>query len=103
MNDPPPPLDYRTPDQRAPRDPDAPKRFAWGLIGGTAVSAVVYFAGWHWFPNVTFVLGFIITGAKALAFIGMPSSRGLGPGILASIPLGALIFFGTCAKAAFGP
>ena len=97
MSQPPPiPLEYRSRGGPPSRDPDAPKWFAWGFMGGMAVSAAVYFAGWGWFPNQTFVVGMVIAAVKALAFLFMTARRGLGLGILASIPVGLMIFLGSC-------
>src|SRR5260370_42617149 len=94
------PLDYRGPGEPRPRDPNAPKRFAAGLFGGIGVPALVYFAGWSWFPHGTIGLGIGIAGAKfiiGLALTLIPRRRALGAGILASLPIGLIIFCGSAA------
>ena len=94
------PLEYRGPGEPRPRDPNAPKRFAAALFGGIALSAIAYFAGWSLFPNGTIPLGIAIALLKfgfGLAYVLIPGRRPIGAGLLASLPIGFGIFWGSCA------
>lgn len=98
-------LDYQPPFAgTAP--PKSNLRFLWlflaGLIGGSAVSAVAWIGGWESMNNDSQlqVLVWIIPGTKIIVgtlFCCIRGWRGLGAGLLVSIALGFLIFFGTCA------
>src|SRR5438105_2469620 len=99
MTQPPPvPLEYRGPSEPRPRDPNAPRRFAAGLFGGTGVSALAYFSGWALFPSGTIQLGIAIALVKfgvGLACLLMTGRRAFGAGLLTSLPIGFLIFWGS--------
>jgi hypothetical protein len=85
--------------------PPAPsgRRFLWlfliGALGGAAVSAVAWIAGWNLINgNAGFVV-FVVPALKLAAAIPLLCFRrwrGLGAGLMVSIALGFLIFFGTC-------
>src|SRR5260221_8338550 len=94
------PLDYRAPS--APRSPQERKqiwpRFFAGLILGTAVSAIIWVAGFDRLVNHGSGLAlFLVPGVKLTAGIWtfcMRGWRSFGAGMLISIALGFLIFFG---------
>ena len=101
---PPPPLNYassRMPGRSGPV-------LSWpmvcvGLLAGTGVSFALWTAGWDWFNrhgdsmvgaiiaivSVKFVVGVV------LLFLGV-KPRGLGLGLILSLVLGFLVFFGNC-------
>ncbi len=75
-------------------------RFFWGLGLGALVSTLVYFGGWHWMDtHHTDWLIWSVPLAKLLVGITCVCIRGyrpFGAGVLVSIALGVLIFFGAC-------
>ena len=76
-------------------------RFFIGLIAGTAVSAVVWLIGFQT-PDSAFGSGAVlilptIKIVGGIACLCFPGWRSLGAGILVSLALGFLIFFGMCA------
>jgi len=94
-------IDYRRPD---PRNSGPGKttfqRFVLGIVGGVAVSGMVYLLGW----NATFNQGgipiIVVASLKVVACIVLLFFRGwrsLGLGLLTSIPIVVLIFLGVCA------
>jgi hypothetical protein len=103
-------LDYLNPkpsDQGPPPSFDD-RRFLVGLGGGVAASALIWFSFFPYFDtNPQSPTGFLVYSllvvpvAKiflAIVLIKGPSSwRSSGFGLLLSIPVGALIFFGACA------
>ena len=103
MNDAPIPLEYRSPAEPPQRDPNAPKRFMWGLFGGMGVSAVAYFGGAMVLDRRSGVIlgvGLVIAVLKLIVGLTMVFLHGLrafGAGVLTSLPIGFMIFFGACA------
>jgi hypothetical protein len=99
-----PTLSYQQPGamRPAPQDPGGLSfllQFLIGALGGAAVSAVAWIAGWKFINGNAGVVVFIVPGVKLVAGITLlclPRWRGLGAGIMVSIALGFLIFFGTC-------
>src|SRR5947207_1555269 len=93
--------DTGTPPSIPPRKSAAPQ-LLWGLGIGSAVSAIVWLAGW----NALFATGrsadwllVAIPGGKIVAGIACvvtPRWRSFGIGLLLSIAVGFLIFFGAC-------
>jgi len=107
----PPTLDYRQPDKRKPRppdqwqdDPDNVGNFFVGLFLSLGVSALIWIPGGAYFfkhgddaLSVIICLG-VLKLLTAFAFIFFVRRfRGLGIGILVSLPLSGLIIFGVCA------
>lgn len=102
----PPRLEYQRPNTYVM--PDRGPLFAgWkvlvGLMVGTMISVLIWIPGFDWI-NARFGLGAIcIVGAVkflsgfVMLFLG-PKYRGFGLGLIISLPLGGLIFFGTCAS-----
>jgi hypothetical protein len=95
--------DYSTP--RAGPPPVPPGRiilqFFAGLLGGGAISAVVWILGFNAVtgPGNGGLLLLIVPGVKlaiGITFLCIRGWRMLGGGILLSIALGFLIFFFTC-------
>jgi hypothetical protein len=75
-------------------------RFFAALAIGAAVSAIAWIMGWNVVDKQVAALIFIIPGIKVAASIAFFTQRGwrsAGAGLLTSIPIGALIFFGSCA------
>jgi hypothetical protein len=75
-------------------------RFFAGLILGAVVSAIIWFAGWNLLDKGNGSILLIVPGAKlvvGIVFICIRGWRSFGAGILVSIALGVLIFFGACA------
>jgi hypothetical protein len=79
------------------------RRFLLGLVIGTAFSALVWPLAWkvlgvnfldssHW---IWWVAG--VKAAAAITFLAVRGWRGMGLGLLCSLPIGFLIFFGVCA------
>jgi len=97
-------LAYQQPGAMRPADPSSGGRrflrlFLIGAIGGAAVSAAAWIGGWEAINGNAGFLLFIVPGIKLAA--GIPllcfrKWRGLGAGLMVSIALGFLIFFGTC-------
>lgn len=112
MDQPPPiPLDYCGPGNPEPRGPNAPKQFAVGLFGGIAVSALVYLGGMGLMRSdgSIFLLVLYLAPLIGVAKLGVAVScvlirprRALGVGIITSIPVGFMIFFGACKTLASG-
>ena len=93
-------LDYRGKPDPAPRDPDAGKHFAQGLFGGIAVSALVYFSAGSINRDSIILFGLIIAAIKfitGIACVCIRRRRAFGLGVLTSLPVGFMIFFGACA------
>src|SRR6478735_8938322 len=96
-----PPLDYS--DGRFPPPPPDPQRrrqlYVTALVTGSLVSLVVWPAvahsqgSWALYAILALPLIKLIAG---VVFAVMPEWRTLGAGILTSIGVGFLIFFGTC-------
>jgi hypothetical protein len=103
MNEPPIPLEYRGPAEPPPRDPNAPRRFMWGLFGGMGVSAVAYFGGAVVLDKrsgAIIAVGLVIAVLKlivGLTMVFLDGLRAFGAGVLTSLPIGFMIFFGACA------
>ena len=98
------PLEYGPPGvrSRAPQGGNALLRYLSGLAVGAAVSLVAWGLGWNRFvgnaSDATMML-FAVPGAKlvgAIVCMFFPGWRGFGAGLLSSIALGVLIFFGSC-------
>lgn len=102
-------LDYRNPkpSNERPIPSFDGGRFLLGLGVGVAASAVIWLS---FFPYVRAypqspidspeIVLFAVPGAKILltmALLNLPAWRSCGIGLLLSIPVGALIFFGACA------
>jgi hypothetical protein len=81
------------------------RRFFLGLGAGVAVSAVVWILGWKPLTGVGGGAGMVVAlllipGSKlagGIVCLCLRPWRMMGAGILVSIALGALIFFGVCA------
>src|SRR4051812_13133023 len=102
----PPPL---RPDIFPPGAPPPPgrssgssKQLLWGLLLGSAVSAIIWVAGWNLLMGTgrsADYLLLVVPGVKVLAGLAcltVRSVRSFGVGILLSIAVGFLIFFGSC-------
>jgi len=92
---------YVPPYGRTPRDGRPMTGLLIGLVAGAAVSALVWGAGWHRIvegPNSTTWLVAIPLAKIILAvgLIALPRTRAAGLGLLISIALGFMIFFGSC-------
>jgi hypothetical protein len=91
------PLEYRAPDQQA--IVGWPHLYVLGLAGGTVLSFLVYKSSFH--EGILLLAGFTMLLLKFFFSIGLimfaPRWRRLGLGLLTSLPLGFLIFFGICA------
>jgi len=87
----PPPLDY-----------SPLKRFFLGILLGTGVSGIAYFGGMSLFNDngdTIFMVCLSILAIKFIAFITcmfLSGWRTFGMGLLVSIALGFMIFFGVC-------
>jgi len=103
MSQQPPPLNYAPPNVTPPQP--AGRYLVWGLIIGSAMSAIMWIAGWN--PLVEGGNGvalYIVPGTKLVVAITLICLRGpgrrparmFGVGILLSIAVGFLIFFGSC-------
>ena len=94
------PLEYRGPADPAPRDPNTGRHFSQGLFGGIAVSAMAYFGGALSHDAFVFLfIGVIIAVVKiALGITGVciRRRRAFGAGVLTSLPVGFMIFYGAC-------
>lgn len=104
MSQQPPPLDYAQPNN-APAQRGTGRYLIWGLLIGSAVSAIAWIAGWDALLNHdTPVALFVIPGVKLAVAISLICLRGpqrrparmFGVGVLLSIAAGFLIFFGSC-------
>ena len=98
----PPPLDYATGRYPPPPefDPQRRKRlYRIGLFVGSLVSLVIWplvahsQGSWALYALLAVPLAKLVTGVVLAV---MPQWRTLGAGILTSIGVGFLIFFGTC-------
>lgn len=98
-----PPLDYRSepPPPPSPWRASPAIRLLAGFLTGTALSAAVWTGGWT--PLVQRGSGdilWIVPAVKVLASVVclcIPGWRSFGAGVLASLAIGFLIFFVTCA------
>jgi hypothetical protein len=101
---PPIPLDYR--NRKLPNRPSgsgwstAAKFFA-GFVSGCLISGVVWPLGWHYITEGQGGwLGYAVPVVKisaAIAFLSTRDWRAAGAGVLVSLAVGFMIFFGTCA------
>ncbi len=77
-------------------------RFFIALLIGTAISAITWIAGWQTFDRGgDGYLILLIPGIKlatAIPLLIQRRWRAAGAGLLTSVPIGALIFFGSCAS-----
>src|SRR4051812_37646706 len=99
---PPDPLNYAPPQPPPippPRQP--PRQFLLGFLGGIAISLIAWGLGWETIDKTAFgflifwgVIGFKLIGGITL--VCFPIRRLIGIGLLVSLPVGALIFFGSC-------
>ena len=99
---PPVPLEYRGPADPAPRDPETTKHFMQGLFGGIAVSALAYVGGALTHDAiVVLVIGVLVALVKVgfgITGVCIRSRRAFGVGVLTSLLVGFMIFFGVCAS-----
>jgi hypothetical protein len=102
----PPPL---VPNYLPPLPPALPPRgyplleFLGGAAAGTIVSAVTWIITFYADKTGSSILIFlvlipVVKVAMSITFLCLHRWRMLGAGILVSLPLGALIFFGVCAS-----
>ena len=79
------------------------RRFIFGLITGTAVSGIVWPVLLNAHGGSQQMAMIVLCGVPlakitaACVIIAFPKMRGFGIGLLVSLPLGFLIFFGVCA------
>jgi hypothetical protein len=103
----PPPLDYARPGGTPPPIPSggAGRFLLLGLAAGSVVSAITWILGWNALVNRgNGAALFIVPGIKVLAAIVLLCFRApqyrpgrfFGLGLLLSIAVGFLIFFGSC-------
>src|SRR5829696_8392097 len=104
MSQPPPPrLEYQSPGyRRPPRPPDryAVAKFLGGFGGGIVVSAVTWpllFRSQTRLPEVAIYIVPAFKIIVGLGYLFVPRWRLVGGGVLASLAVGALIFFFSCA------
>jgi len=94
----PSPLDYQSPQGVA--GSGSRRLFKMGAAAGVCVSAVAYLGFWNATFKTGTVLPFVIVvSLKILAFVVLQFVkrwRSFGVGVLVSMPLVALIFFGIC-------
>jgi hypothetical protein len=103
------PSDHRyQPPAPPPTPPPLPRRpgsfdfrqFIWGIVVGTALSAVVWIVGWKAMEKMDNIfLLLVLPIAKLIAatwLMFVPPWRAFGVGIYVSLALGFLIFFGRC-------
>lgn len=96
-----PPLDYSNLGSESLTSRQKWRRFWLALLGGGAVSAIFWIAGWTALEKLQYAPAVvaIVPAAKFLVGLPMmfnPRRKPIGIGLLVSIPLGALIFFGSC-------
>jgi hypothetical protein len=94
----PPPLDYRPSDPRW----SAKTQFFAALVIGSLLSGVVWTLWFHSISDTKagpaiLVLTPVVKLVIAVVCLFNPNSRPVGGGLLASIGIGFLIFFGLCA------
>jgi len=112
---PPVTLDYKNPNPDTPPEPlwSIERNFGLGLFVGVAVSVITWCAGWNVVGESALgavigpsssSLGTAVLWSVPIVKIGVavgtlfsPRFRGFGIGVLISLPIGALIFFGSCA------
>lgn len=94
------PLDYASSPERP--EPDSPAEVSWGVVTfflglamGVIASCVAYIggSGFHWELIVWLAVGKLVTAAVVAV---IPKLHAVAGGILLSMPVGALIFFGAC-------
>lgn len=102
-------LDYLNPkpSNDGPPPSSSGRRFLLGLGVGVAASAVIWFSIFPFIDtNPQSPTGFLVYSllvvpmAKtflAMILLNLPAWRSCGIGLLLSIPVGALLFFGACA------
>ena len=98
-------LNYQPPGRPPPLPPpSAGKTLLWffiGLIAGTALSAIVWIGGFKSLDSTVGGAAMLIIPALKLTtgiiFLCRRGWRSLGAGILVSLAMGFLIFFGVCA------
>jgi len=104
MNQQPPPLDYERPGGSPPPLPSGFLLF-FRLITGSAVSAVIWIWGWNTLvEHETSSVLFTVPAVKVIAAVILirftslqhGADRAFGIGLLLSIGVGFLIFFGSC-------
>ena len=90
--------------QSAPR-PGGPKhggfragQFFLGLALGTLFSAVVWIAGWDFLSGAGALGVPLVKSGTGVGLLLVPGRWSAGGGVLVSLALGFLIFFGTCAS-----
>lgn len=102
-------LDYLNPESQPP-PPFNQDRFALGLGLGIVASVLIWVLGWNpllnkpvspakfWIPSPWIVLILVpaLKIAISIVLLSRPRRRSCGIGLLISIPLGALILFGSC-------
>lgn len=97
-------LNYQTQNkyQPEPLDYSPVKRFFMGTLIGTGVSAAIWIGGQKMFSgtgDAALIVALSILGIKFVAFITcmfLRRWRTFGVGLLVSLALGFLIFFGVC-------
>jgi len=97
-------MDYESKSRNVPDDEQSGggRYFLGGLFIGVAISAAVWIAGWNAFDRSSWgmgIVGSVVLGKffASLATLLSQKWRHLGIGLLVSLPIGALIFFGSCA------
>lgn len=94
------PLDYRSPGREpaSHRSRGAGRRFVIGLVAGSVASLIFWPAVWNSSGGPVFILWFILAklGAVAILFC-FDGKREIGAGLLVSLLIGFMIFFGVCA------
>ena len=105
MDQPPPHrLEYQRAGPRRPRPNNKPRlpqprNFFAGLGAGALVSLTIWFFNWDRFGQTGTAI-WIVVICKFVAscvLLAFPKTYMFGMGMLLSIPIGALIFFGSCA------
>jgi hypothetical protein len=106
--EPPPPLNYRSPsDDPAPsrqarsfhlaRMSSNGRRLLAGLGVGTLVSLLVWVGGWKYVNEQALLLVPCVKLLAGVVLLCIRGWRAFGTGIILSIAIGVLIFFGQCA------
>ena len=100
-----PAFGYQSPGAMQPPAAPGGLGFLWlfliGAVGGAAVSAVAWLAGFNAIVkgssiSVLIVVIPVVKLGAGITLLCFRRWRGLGAGIMVSIALGFLIFFGTC-------